>query len=780
MAILARQLQRASEVRPAGADLAETLALTVVFALAGVGALIAIATLLVAPKPIPGFDLSQRQSVETALYLTAFGIVLPLSVLLVPRVADAVAVGPNGRGLELLCAVLAGCLAVAVVAVRVADVSGFYGGTRTLLVVLLGWWAVAIAAVLRAMRPRPWAGLLQRSHLASIVWRLDAVLVLCAAMTVVHTESVSLVAIALAVVVVPVAIVASRRLPDWQPSRRLGLVGDAAAIFMVLLAVPDLVVITPEDPALTATERLLPSIMQFHHDFIVGPANQVLGGATVLVDTASQYGVGSIYFVVAWFKLASAGYGSFALLDGVLTAAVFAAGYVLMRLCGSPRLVAFATLAIGVVALVFNREYPVGFLPQEGPLRFGLPMGVIVATVAGARWPRHARLARAAVLAIIGLSSLWALEALAYTLATFTALTCFEAYLGPPGARAPWLARRAGLVAAACVVSHLLLAIATLLRSGQLPDWGQYLAFLHAFLFGELGNLTYDFAHWSAGLAVGAAYLAAGIGLGLVVLRRPDVVERERLTLLALAGITAYGIVSFVYFVDRSAEHVVPYVSLQALLAGGLWLTVLLRSRASQATKTTALALVLSACALMIAVAWSSVGTRFEHSALGHVLPGGSSTRAALERLRHFPPLNSRAPEGERLLAKFMPGQRRPVVLVEPDLTTEILMRSRRSNRLPLADPREDDFTPVQRLPGLRKAVADLRPGDRILTAQPVLAGLVAVKADPASPLLRRPSSATSTLQLSTLLMLERRFRLKPIYRGRDGYVVAELAPRSS
>ena len=43
--------------------------------------------------------------------------------------------------------------------------------------------------------------------------------------------------------------------------------------------------------------------------------------------------------------------------------------------------------------------------------------------------------------------------------------------------------------------------------------------------------------------------------------------------IVALAGSTAYGIALFSYFVNRSADHILPYVSLPALMVASLWLT---------------------------------------------------------------------------------------------------------------------------------------------------------------------------------------------------------------
>ena len=75
-------------------------------------------------------------------------------------------------------------------------------------------------------------------------------------------------------------------------------------------------------------------------------------------------------------------------------ALLFAAGYCVLRLAGTSRLLATGALALGVVVLIYNLAYSVGFLPQRGPLRFGLPMALILAATAGERWPQRERAAR--------------------------------------------------------------------------------------------------------------------------------------------------------------------------------------------------------------------------------------------------------------------------------------------------------------------------------------------------------------------------------------------------
>jgi len=123
-----------------------------------------------------------------------------------------------------------------------------------------------------------------------------------------------------------------------------------------------------------------------------------------------------------------------------------------------------------------------------------------------------------------------------------------RAWLEPAGGRAAWLLRQVALAAAACVCAHVVLAAATLAATGSLPDWGQYLAYLRAFLGGgKACQLTYGFEPWSPALPVGAGYAASAAAIALLLRRRPDLASRNAALVVAISGLTAYGIALFSY-----------------------------------------------------------------------------------------------------------------------------------------------------------------------------------------------------------------------------------------
>ena len=163
------------------------------------------------------------------------------------------------------------------------------------------------------------------------------------------------------------------------------------------------------------------------------------------------------------------------------------------------------------------------------------------------------------------------------------------------------------------------------------------------------------------------------------------------------------------------------------------------------------------------------------------MIPGGDSLGAALDRLWHPPALNPRAPEGERLLARYMPDEDHSLVLVEPDLATEILIRSGRADTLPLGDAQEDSYVPDEREPGIAEAVDGLQPGDRLLLNSAALDALAKLHADPSydpfTAVLTKPGQL-APVQEWALQRIDDQFRIEIAHRGEEGFVVAELGPR--
>lgn len=475
----------------ARAGFAATAALSVCAALAGalLAGIVGYLALPVTDLPAPFPD--HHNDAETLVFVLSFAAIVPLAAWLGPRLADRIAAGPNAAALDAISALGALALVGLTVAVKFSERLPWGGGLEVMLVALLIWWALA-AALARIALGGPSDLLASLAPHAAVLWLATAALALVAAVGLAALDSLSALPIALGVIATAAAVLAYGRVELPRVPRPLGRGWDVVAVLLILLAVPNMVIFYPEDPS----QAFLTQIIHFHQNFFLGPASHVTGGEPMLVGTLSQYGVGSIVFIAGWFDLVGTSNGTLGILDGILQAFVFVAAYLVMRMAGASRILAGAAMVVALIVLVWGTLYPIGGLLQHGSIRYGMPMAVLVATVAEVRWPRLQLPARLVTLLFVGLSAIWALEAFGYTVLTFAVLICARAALLEPGERRSWMLRRALEGVAACVVVHLTFALATLASAGELPHWGQYLNTLREFLSGDIGDLTYDFSPW--------------------------------------------------------------------------------------------------------------------------------------------------------------------------------------------------------------------------------------------------------------------------------------------
>ncbi len=773
----------ASGRRATEGSLGAAVALTACLVLAAFGVVGSLTHLILPATDLPPPFPSQHQDAETLTFVFSFAVALPLALLFVLRLQARLGAAGAVR-LEGVAAALTVALIGGVVALKAADATLTVGGASALLAVSLAWWALATALISMAWSGRGRALIDRIAAASDLLWWLALALAAVASLAFVELQ-----ALVLAPVIAGALVVAATVLL-WRAGvgdrialgARGGRAADVVIALLILLAVPNIVIFDLSNPLVT-------HVIQFHQNFFLGPAGQVTNGGAMLTDTLSQYGVASIYLIAGWFELVPIGNGTLGFLDNSLSALVFVAAYGVIRLAGTSRLVAAATLSVSVVSFVYALDYPLGGLLQHGAIRFGLPMIVIAAATIEFARPSLRRPMQGIQLLGLGLASIWALEAFAYTLATAGAVLAVRLWLHPRGTRMRTLGRWTAGSLLAGVVFHVALALATLVIAGELPDWGWYLNTLREFLTGSVGELTYDFAPWTVAFALGAFYIAALAALVLYLIRLPGQARRHPARLIALGGTTAWGIALFSYFVNRSAEHIVPYVSLPAAMIAAIWLGLLLdpASVASRRVRTAGLTAMLAAGLLLVAVAWPRAGTLYSQSLLAHVVPGGPSPASAFDRLWHPPDLSSGASSGAEVLERCMPDRERTYVLTDADLGIEILAKVDRRNGFPLADPWEESFVPDTHLDQLAAAVAGLEPGDRMLVDDAALRAYRIYLRDPGRDPLSSPTGGeeivpTGLAKLQDWLIKEIgfRYRLKTVCEstGGPGFRVVELEPR--
>jgi hypothetical protein len=541
---------------------------------------------------------------------------------------------------------------------------------------------------------------------------------------------------------IPAALVAGALLlfvphGTFTPLRLSMSLGVGVMIALVLMSAPAVRVRRPITVALDVIVALflIPLLasdfnqyhgsLRYDQDFYVGPANAILHGSPMLVDTFAQYGVGVMYFLAGIFELIPIGYGSFQLVNGLLTALEFVLVYLVLRIACRSQLYALLGTAVCLVANVLTGiGFHVGWA-STGPLRFGLPWVLIALAVLAAKIPERRRILDVAILVLVGVSAIWSFETFVYTTGAYLAIVALELALqgGSVRERAGQAGHRLGLLALVIVASHLVFAVATRVFGGQWPDWGGYLAYIQ--LYGWNGFYTLPIGSWSLGYLIAALYFVSMAGLVFVTLDQREFAATRRVELTAIATTTAFGILSYTYFLGRSHPNNLHHIAPPAIVLSALWLSLIARNAPANRTAMR--------FAVLVFVGWAAAAVLVQHtnetqasflrSPLRQIVQPNPRLSARVHALVDWrqEPTDPLAIESEQLLNRFALGRDRVAVVVRAELSTEALIRAHRGNLLPIPVPNQSSLLPERSLSLVEKYLSRLKPGLAVLTEQSYL-----------------------------------------------------------
>jgi hypothetical protein len=499
-----------------------------------------------------------------------------------------------------------------------------------------------------------------------------------------------------------------------------------------------------------------------NQNYFLGPTIDVLHGHPMLVGTFSQYGYGMFDGLGAFFSIVPIGYGSFTLLVSALTALLFAAIYVVLRLSTSSQIVAIAGLVVAVALNIFGQEYFYTYFPSTGVLRFGLVWLVILLSVGSARSTRRARLLDALVLVVVGASAAWSGESGVYCLGTACAIACIDAAVLESGRGARYRVAVRGvtrcLTASVCGV--LLFTAITRAATGVWPHWGSYLDFVRLYTTGGLGELP--IGDWSPGLALGAFYAASAVALLAMVGLRPALVRERRATFRAIAGLTAMGALVFTYFLGRAAPNNLFHIAPPAVALLFVWVGIADVTLVNRRTAATAIAAAMFMGALAVTGERDNVARKYPHTALAALLGSAPSLTTQVGSLWNNPVVDPKATPVVRFVSSLRVSRAALIVVLPPEVESEVLLRLDRGNAVGTSNPCQESLS--------TRGPSRVAAGVRALSN-----GAILVTGDASTD-----GGRLLPIQRYTLALIRSRFRLQQIAadgRGHRAFVLAAYAP---
>jgi hypothetical protein len=460
----------------------------------------------------------------------------------------------------------------------------------------------------------------------------------------------------------------------------------------------------------------LPLVLALNQNYFLGPANDVLHGHPMLVSTFSQYGVGLIDAIAAFYKLFPIGYGSFMLLLSALTSVLFAAIYVVLRLSTRSQVIAIAGLVVAVVLDVFGQLDFYTYFPSTGVLRFGLPWLVILLSVAGARAEQRARVFDGLLLATVAVAATWSGETGVYCLGAACAIACLRAATRerPWRLRLRFAAADIARLGGASVSGVLLFTLAIRGATGTWPDWGGYINFVSLYTVGTLGALP--IAGWSPGLALGAMYACSAVTIVAIAVARPDVVRDHQPAFYATAGLTAFGALVFTYFLGRAAPNNLIHVSPPAIALGFVWVGIARTTIPDRRVVAIVTGVVIFIGSLVVFAERGNAELKYPTTALAAVLGRSAGIATELRSLGHNPVVEPEAAHVAGFVSSL--GRRRDTltIILYPSVESEALLRLDRANAVGTSNPCQESLTSL----GTARVATEiraLRPGGMLVTS---------------------------------------------------------------
>jgi hypothetical protein len=374
-------------------------------------------------------------------------------------------------------------------------------------------------------------------------------------------------------------------------------------------------------------------------------------------------------------------------------------------------------------------------------------------------------------LVVVAIAAVWSFETFIYTAVTWFALAALWAF-GRERAGLRVFLRQLATAAAVSVGAVLALTIGTRVAVGAWPDWTGYLAYLRLYSVGEFWTLPLDF--WSPALLMAAAIFLSAVGL--VSVARDERVPVSGPVLAGLAGFTGFAASTFTYFLGRSHPNAILVLLVPVCALGCLWASVFVPPRGQdyRAWRAVPVVLFLVVAASLSVFGFPGAVQKWHLTAFAQAVPlanghlpgsGGESLRTSIEDLwagRTYD--DSIVDHGAELLRRYDPGNG-PALVVLPEnvaiipQTTEVLLKVRRANLLPIGEPVEDNLIVSRVWPRIVAAVDAVPDGTILLTST------------------RVPQTDLPILQRA-LAELQQRFDFQVLESSPDGLQVIRLHSR--
>ncbi len=509
------------------------------------------------------------------------------------------------------------------------------------------------------------------------------------------------------------------------------LVNKSSLKFIIDLIVVIVIVLLVFDPRFFFND-----FARHHQNFFLGPANDVLHGKDVLINSYSQYGLFMPYVLAFIFRfhIVPMTYQGFTLFVSALYGLYYLLIYYMLR-----KIIHSQWLAILSIAVILYFNYLAvwwGFMPivpAQGPFRYIWPYIILAAEVMKNQpqlSKRREKFLDIVELTTTGLAAIWSVEVFIYTLLTLVACQLYRnlALDIPLRAKLKPFLRQVGYALLASLIFGILFLALLIIRSHQIPEFSElvnYLRFLTTYSYTTfleekvIPTPEYIQRFWIIGPGT---FFGSLIGCIFNLFARNNYFEKKAIT--PIAGLTVFAVLQFSYFFVFPGDLHFALVCPPVIILAGFWLSELLHVNFPFHLKTSvSFGYILLVSFLMVLYAPFFTENRFSHSGLQYLSEYISKTFEnqprsdnIAKRFLVYHAWNSETLEAERLVNLYFKNQREIAIFIAPEDQVETLTRVGKTHVYPISDP-----TLVEVVPEIEARVmafpVKFQKGDRILVS---------------------------------------------------------------
>jgi len=456
------------------------------------------------------------------------------------------------------------------------------------------------------------------------------------------------------------------------------------------------------------------SINRAHQNPYLDPVCDLLGRKALLVDINSQYGVWVAYFLKIFFSVVPLSYPGLTLINIVMTIIYYVVIYVILRyLLKSPLIAMIFVFVIILVNFFATLGGEIVAFPSLGPLRFALPFFLLLVAIGRFHFPQLLKVFQWLAGFIMALASIWSFETFVYTLVVYICMMFYEScwktnnFLGCLKRTAIGFLWLVPFI----LTAQLLFGLSVYARSGQWPHWNYYMDYIFLYSIGGWGGMAIGL--WSPWILLVVIPMGTLIALVFHVLdcviarTMPQMVQGTKQSLLQrllrsafggtrndgkeddqqvnpqltiLAGLTGLAIIEYTYFVGRSHVNNLFHVSVPVLCLAAYMFVSLARMDARE-LKWFSLAATFCSYVAFFFMVFSLTPKMVEKLKIR--LPQYSKIKENFVK----PPTTPQVGDALYLIEKYAMDKPRVALFIDPDDTTETLMRSRKVHVYPFNYP---------------------------------------------------------------------------------------------